>query len=156
MIISDKNKYIMDNELFFEQVRQLLDNNKTVKIPVTGTSMLPFLKPADHVVLQKVFGPDLRCGNIVLATWNNTYILHRIVWKEVGGKRIRLAGDGNLVQVENICLSDILAVAGMACRGEKKINIDSTLYTYMGLMWYRLRFIRRVCSKIRKLLKERK
>ncbi|MFE7085350.1 S24/S26 family peptidase [Sphingobacterium spiritivorum] len=149
MIVSDKNKYIMDNDLFFEQVRQMLDNNKTVKIPVTGTSMSPFLCPDDHVVLEKILKTDLTCGRVVLAVWNKAYILHRIVWKEKNGERIRLAGDGNLVQVENTTLSDILAVVVTAYRGEKKINIDSTLQIYVGLIWYRLRFLRRVYHKLK-------
>lgn len=156
MTMSDKSKYSIDNDLFFEHVRQMLDNNKAVKIPVTGTSMLPFMHPGDDVILKKALKTDLICGRIVLAIWNKAYILHRIVWKEQEGDRMKLAGDNNLVQTEHIDLSDILAVVTTAYRGEKRINIDSPLQVCAGLVWYRLRFLRRIYNKMNKIYKKYK
>ena len=59
-------KMIVDNDTFFADVLQMLDQGKRVTIPVKGYSMLPFIRGGkDLVVLEKAGGtpePDLRQG----------------------------------------------------------------------------------------------
>ncbi|QQT25880.1 S24/S26 family peptidase [Sphingobacterium spiritivorum] len=154
MLVSDEKKYRIANELFFEQVRQILGESQTVRITVAGNSMLPFLQPEDQVVLKKAEKTDLKTGKIVLALWNKSYILHRIVWKEKSAKKIRLAGDGNLAQVEDVHMSDIIAVVVRGYRGDKEVCVNSNLHMCAAFIWYRLRFIRRVYNKIKTIREE--
>ena len=59
-------KMIIDNDTFFADVLQMLDQGKRVTIPVKGYSMLPFIRGSkDLVVLEKADG-NLRADDIVL------------------------------------------------------------------------------------------
>lgn len=73
------SKRIIPNDLFFEQVKERLNAGQKVKIPVAGKSMEPFLQNGDLVVLKKFEEKDLINGKIVLAYFNNAYVLHRVV-----------------------------------------------------------------------------
>lgn len=136
------SKRIIPNDLFFEQVKERLNAGQKVKIPVAGRSMEPFLQNGDLVVLKRFEENDLMNGKIVLAYFNNAYVLHRIV--RIKEDIITLAGDGNIQQVEIITDKDILAVVIQAYRGEKELSIN----TLLGQFWYKLRFIRAVYGKI--------
>ncbi|ODM54967.1 S24/S26 family peptidase [Elizabethkingia meningoseptica] len=135
-------KRIVPNDLFFEQVKERLEAGQKVKIPVSGRSMEPFLQNGDTVVLKKYTDEEPRRGNIVLAHYNSAYILHRIV--DIKSENIILAGDGNIQQVEVILKKDIIAVVIQAYRGDKALNID----TFLGKIWYKLRFFRSVYGKV--------
>ncbi|PUB28513.1 peptidase S24-like protein [Elizabethkingia sp. YR214] len=136
------SKRIIPNDLFFEQVKERLNAGQKVKIPVAGRSMEPFLQNGDLVVLNRFEKNDLVNGKIVLAYFNNAYVLHRIV--RIKGNTVTLAGDGNIQQVEIITDKDILAVVIQAYRGEKELSIN----TLLGQIWYKLRIVRAVYSKI--------
>lgn len=136
------SKRIIPNDLFFEQVKERLNAGQKVKIPVAGKSMEPFLQNGDLVVLKRFEENDLVNGKIVLAYFNNAYVLHRIV--RIKEDTVTLAGDGNIQQVEIITNKDILAVVIQAYRGEKELSIN----TLLGQIWYKLRVIRAVYSKI--------
>ncbi|KUY27441.1 S24 family peptidase [Elizabethkingia ursingii] len=136
------SKRIIPNDLFFEQVKERLNAGQKVKIPVAGRSMEPFLQNGDLVVLKRFDENDLVNGKIVLAYFNNAYVLHRIV--RIKEDTVTLAGDGNIQQVEIITNKDILAVVIQAYRGEKELSIN----TLLGRIWYKLRIIRAVYSKI--------
>ena len=136
------SKRIIPNDLFFEQVKERLNAGQKVKIPVAGKSMEPFLQNGDLVVLKRFEENDLVNGKIVLAYFNNAYVLHRIV--RIKENTVTLAGDGNIQQVEIITNKDILAVVIQAYRGEKELSIN----TLLGQIWYKLRVIRAVYSKI--------
>ncbi|HIC8809109.1 TPA: hypothetical protein ACW71U_003086, partial [Elizabethkingia anophelis] len=92
--------------------------------------------------LKKFEEKDLINGKIVLAYFNNAYVLHRVVKIKKGN--VTLAGDGNIQQVEIISNKDILAVVVSAYRGEKELNINRLL----GQIWYKLRIVRAVYNKI--------
>ena len=136
------SKRIIPNDLFFEQVKERLNAGQKVKIPVAGKSMEPFLQNGDLVVLKKFEEKDLINGKIVLAYFNNAYVLHRVV--KIKKENVTLAGDGNIQQVEIITDKDILAVVVSAYRGEKELSIN----TLLGQIWYKLRIVRAVYNKI--------
>ena len=136
------SKRIIPNDLFFEQVKERLNAGQKVKIPVAGRSMEPFLQNGDLVVLKRFEENDLVNGKIVLAYFNNAYVLHRIV--RIREDTVTLAGDGNIQQVEIITNKDILAVVIHAYREERELSIN----TLLGQIWYKLRVIRAVYGKI--------
>ncbi|KUG10427.1 hypothetical protein BEI02_16865 [Elizabethkingia sp. HvH-WGS333] len=136
------SKRIIPNDLFFEQVKERLNAGQKVKIPVAGKSMEPFLQNGDLVVLKRFEENDLVNGKIVLAYFNNAYVLHRIV--RIREDTVTLAGDGNIQQVEIITNKDILAVVIHAYREERELSIN----TLLGQIWYKLRVIRAVYGKI--------
>ena len=57
---------VVDNDTFFSDVLQVLEQGRQVIIPVKGFSMLPFIRGCkDLVVLEKADG-DLKADDIVL------------------------------------------------------------------------------------------
>jgi signal peptidase I len=133
------------NASFFDDVKAMLAQGKSVKIPVVGNSMKPFLRHGD-VVLRKLFEGDPSRGKIVLAYFNQTYVLHRVVRQKAD--RVVLAGDANLWQLEEVCAEDILAVATQAYRGERDLRIDTAAQLRLGILWYKLRLVRAVYNKL--------
>ena len=70
----------VDTKEYLDMVRQLLDQgHDRITVPVTGSSMIPFLHHGDTVYVSKPDSP-LKPGDIVLyQRANGQYILHRIV-----------------------------------------------------------------------------
>lgn len=134
---------IINNKTYFEEVERLLAKGKSVKIPVSGNSMRPFLLPGDQVLLRQIPIKRLRIGQIVLGLYQDSFILHRLI--KIKNKHLVLAGDGNYKQVEILQKSNYLAVALEAYRKNKKKPLPLNHKTNLrkGVLWYYFRFLRR-------------
>lgn len=141
------------NHLLFEQVKDWLKQGKMVKVNVVGNSMLPTLKNGDKVLLGPVY--KMRLGDIVLATYNKSYVLHRVVGCDK--HTYRLVGDGNIGQVEHVSKHEIWARVERVYRGDFAIARTDWKWRVFGIGWYILRPLRAVyiClkNKINKNLK---
>ena len=91
------DKIVLPNNVLLDEVAQLLAEGREVVMTTKGRSMLPFIRgEVDRVNLRQ---PDsLKVGDIVLAYFENRYLLHRIV--DIHGDEITLMGDGNLKGTE--------------------------------------------------------
>ena len=138
---------IIPNALFFQQVEDYLAQDKQVRFPVKGRSMLPFLREGDIVELRKVEAAELHVGQVVLAKYEEAFILHRIV--KLNKLSLVLAGDGNYHQVEEISRAAVLAVVVVAYRGEQNLNINTSYKKMLGTLWFKLRLFRRIGSKVK-------
>lgn len=90
-------KLIINNDILFSKVVELLKEDKTVTIPVKGVSMLPFIKgERDSVELESLCGAGaarpVSRGDIVLFRYRGRYILHRVL--DPGGPTLVIRGDG--------------------------------------------------------------
>jgi len=137
-----QNITILPNELFFSEVKKIIQSGSKVKISVSGNSMKPFLREGDFVVLDKFEKKNLSCGDVVLAYYNRSYVLHRVVGMRADV--VILAGDGNFFQVEKVDVRDILAIVIDASRNEKAIKFKSIRWK----IWYKFKFVRYIYSKI--------
>ena len=91
------DRIVLPNEVLLDEVARLLGEGREVVITPKGRSMLPFIRgEVDHIKLRQ--SDSLRVGDIVLAYFENRYILHRIV--AIEGDEITLMGDGNLKGTE--------------------------------------------------------
>ncbi|MCF0203002.1 MAG: peptidase S41 [Bacteroidaceae bacterium] len=119
-----------------------LDENRTVKIPLKGYSMRPFLEnDRDTAVLTKPHKPIT--GEPVLALLeDNKWVLHRIV--AIDGDSITLLGDGNLTP-EHCTEKDIKAsVLGFCRKGRTEMDaIDGWKWKAYSTLWTALLPIRR-------------
>ena len=81
----------MDTTLYLDTVCALLDEGKRdIPIPVSGTSMTPFLSPGDTVYVSRT--PLFRRGDIVLFRRpDGRYVLHRLL--SADEERCLLRGD---------------------------------------------------------------
>ena len=84
-----------DNPAYFEIVRDLLEQGKSVRLRIRGESMTPFFPEGREILLHPICPRDLRRGTPVLAqTSGGTYVFHRIL--HLSGDMVVLQGDGNL------------------------------------------------------------
>ena len=115
-------KMIVDNDTFFADVLQMLDQGKRVTIPVKGYSMLPFIRGGKDLVVLEKAGEDLRADDIVLfhlgPRAGGRYVMHRIL--SIDGDAVDIMGDGVLKVHEHVQRDQILAKAVEILRGGKR------------------------------------
>lgn len=146
MVARNENIRTVANNSFFQEVLLHLQEGKEVKIAVVGESMQPFLRGGDQVLLKSVREEKLTVGQIVLATYNNAYVLHRLVGIRRG--KLMLAGDANYTQIEYVKGSDVKAVITQAYRKNNKLSVQGWQSRLSGLIWYRMRMCRRLYNKL--------
>jgi len=123
------------NELFFKEVKALLDEGKQVRIPVKGKSMRPFLQHGDTAVLAPVGGRTIRWGDIVLArTRSSSIVLHRVVYRK--NEKLWLMGDAHSRQKEQTTTNDILAVTELVYSKGKEMKLNTTGRRCMTVVWF--------------------
>ncbi len=131
------------NEILIPEVARLVNEGKSVTLPLRGQSMRPYLEDQrDKGLLVKIEKP-LKKGDVILAeTAPKRYALHRIV--KIEGDDITMCGDGNF-SPELIKRSDVLAIAvGFYRNGSTKLDsVDSLSYRIYWRLWVWLRPLRR-------------
>jgi signal peptidase len=144
--LQDKNSMTIPNKVLFEHVLEYIRLGKSVVIGVKGSSMKPFLREADRVVLEPLGNRHIKKGLIVLADWEGQIVLHRVV--KIKGDSIYLAGDGNITQLERVKKEGVFAIAARLLDGDREVNLTANWRCYLGLFWYRVRPLRRIMMKI--------
>ena len=145
---SDNKARVIANEAYFSEVQRILREGKEVRIRVKGSSMLPFIKDGDTVLLRAYQGQSLALGSNILAKDKDKFVFHRFVGKK--NDQYILAGDGNLVLREYIGSKDIIAIAYIHYPQDKdkEVNIDRPWSRLRGLGWYHIRLLRRIMAKL--------
>lgn len=141
---------ILSNAHYFAEVQHMLDEGKEVRIRIKGNSMRPFIADGDTVLLKAYKGEVLPLGINVLARHQGKYVFHRYVGTK--DYKIILAGDGNLVLCEFVDRIDIMATAiqYFPQNQSKPIDLNSRWYRLRGMIWYRLRLLRRIIAKLKR------
>lgn len=132
------------NEQFFALVEKELEEGKTVKIRLKGSSMFPLLRSGrDSVILVKSPADSLKPMDVVLFKYCGNYILHRIIKKD--GARLLLQGDGVISAVERCTVDDVVGKVVKVCRSSgRTISVDSKRWFFASRLWR--------CSKIIRVL----
>ena len=130
---------VLQNDFFFEEVKRIISTGESVEILVKGGSMSPYLRDGiDKVVLGPVKLLDINRGDIVLFSYSNSYLLHRIIKRK--GEQLIIQGDSNLIKKENVILSDILGVVRFIIRPSGKcVSVDKTIHKIYWYCWLLLR-----------------
>jgi polysaccharide export outer membrane protein len=94
-------------------------------VPVTGTSMLPMLRPGDAVEVSPFLGLP-RPGQIVLARLSGVLVVHRLVSVRTGGARrqYRLQGDAERGPDGAVLREDLLGRVTALVRQGRRLEID--------------------------------
>jgi signal peptidase len=142
----DKPAITVPNTLFFESIIEILALGKTAKFNLRGNSMRPCLYEGDQVVLVSISSIKLQVGQIVLAKYQNNYVLHRLV--KIKNDQIWLAGDGNVAQVEIVTKTALIAAVKQVFREEKELIVTSRFQYMKGMLWYYSRPFRYIIKKI--------
>lgn len=131
----------LDTKEYLDTVCALLEQGNTcVPVPVTGTSMTPFLDPGDTVYLQLPDRPP-EIGDIVLFTRpDGQYVLHRIVAREPDGS-FQLLGDRQTLR-EHVPAGQILARVCRATHRGRPLTPASFRWKFFAVLWRKLEGIR--------------
>jgi len=143
------------NELFFKEVKTLLDEDKQVRIPVKGRSMRPFLQDGDTVILDPVRDRSVRWGMIVLArTTTCGVVLHRVVFKSKD--KLWLMGDALSRKREQTVVKEVLAVVVAAQRKGEKRELNSYGWRSVAILWFLILPLRENLLRIYDKLNQKK
>lgn len=134
------------NEELFCSVLSLIGCGKNVKITISGTSMEPFIKHGESVVLSPISMQDIKLGDIILGLYNNSYVFHRVIWRSK--KCVFLVGDNNLKQIEKIEDFNIYAIGKELIYSKGSKNLRGFSFRFKGIIWYLLRPFRRLYIKL--------
>lgn len=134
-------KMVLNNDVYFAQVLDMLDAGHQVTIPVKGYSMLPFIRgQKDLVILEKA--GEIRPDDIVLFRYAGRYVMHRIL--SVNGDAVDIMGDGVPYNHEHVTRSQVLAKAVTILRnGKKAVDPYAASELRKVHFWQRLRPLRR-------------
>lgn len=123
-----------------------LSRGQEVTLPVTGVSMLPFLRPQrDAAVLIAADPAALRRGDVALFRRDNgQYVLHRVhAVEETPARAYVMLGDAQWIG-ERVLPLQVLAVATAFEVKGRRISTESPAYRRRVALWRWLLPLRRV------------
>ncbi len=131
----------------------------SVTIPVSGSSMTPFLcHLRDSVTLRPIEGRSVGLGDVVLYTRRRgdappKYVMHRVVGKK-GGAFV-MCGDAQTEREPGVARGDLLAVAVAVNRRGREVTPKSPVWFFYKHIWRLLRPFRGAILALRGRLKRR-
>lgn len=128
---------VLPNEIFFGISQEILQSKQKIRIVLKGDSMKPVLRDGDILTLKRLGKQNLFLGDIVLAIWNDKFVLHRIVL--IKKNTVFLAGDNNLIQIEKVNRQNVLAKVYQYSRAGKGFKELSAFHKMLGLFWFACR-----------------
>ncbi|MBP3483123.1 MAG: S24/S26 family peptidase [Alistipes sp.] len=135
---------ILDNDIFFAQVEEMIADGQNVVMRVKGHSMRPFIRDGrTRVQLSPCDADSVRKGDIVLFRYRGHHVMHRIIARS--GDRLTLAGDGNYRKFEHCDIRDVVAIVNGIIRPDGNvIRCTSSRWRTASAIWVAMpQFIRR-------------
>lgn len=128
-----------------EECMELLDEGKTVLLTAKGSSMHPFIRNGEKILLQKK--ESYRRGDIVLAmTDSGETVLHRIVSMRDG--TVMLMGDNNLQKTET-CRATGIKGKVESISGRRGTRLTSSWrHRFLSWIWLSMLPVRKILVKI--------
>lgn len=128
-------KKIKSEELF-PSIKDLLANDHKVRITVTGSSMMPFLREdRDSVELSAADFKSLRFGQIPLVRRaDGQYVLHRLIFKKKDC--FYIAGDAHIWIEGPLYPEQLVAVVTKIWREDRQISPFNILWIMLSFIWW--------------------
>lgn len=147
--MNDLEFYETDAATGIDYIKDTLESGATVPLTVTGSSMMPLLKPhRDIVWLEKCDAEQIKNGDILLfEREGGKPVLHRVV--KIKNDRLIMNGDA-LDWSEVIRKSQVAARVKKIERDGKTIDCDSKALRLWDAAWYVTRPIRPILRRIKK------
>ncbi|MBQ2140615.1 MAG: S24/S26 family peptidase [Acidaminococcaceae bacterium] len=129
-----------------------LKNGGSVRLTITGTSMVPTIRGGrDQVTLCAVAGPLKKYDLPLYRRENGQFILHRIVRVDKEGAYV-CCGDHQWVREPGIRPDQIIAVVSEICRKGKTFSVRNIRYRLWSRLWVWLLPVRKYLFRIYQLL----
>lgn len=126
----------------------------TVKLPITGTSMLPLLVAGRDTVILKKADLPLKLFDLPLyRRKDGAFVLHRVVAVEQNGT-YTMCGDNQWVKEPGISGEQIIGVVEAVERKGKLLPVQSFRYRAYVRLWHALLPVRKYLVKLRGKLKK--
>lgn len=126
----------------------------TVKLPITGTSMLPLLVAGRDTVILKKADLPLKLFDLPLyRRKDGAFVLHRVVAVEQNGT-YTMCGDNQWVKEPGIAGEQIIGVVEAVERKGKLLPVQSFRYRAYVRFWHTLLPVRKYLVKLRGKLKK--
>ena len=130
-------------------MEETLSAGGTVKLPITGTSMLPLLVAGrDNVVLKKADLPLRRFDLPLYRRKDGAFVLHRVVAVEKDGT-YTMCGDNQWVKEPGIPGEQIIGIVVEVERKGELISVRSFRYRTYVRVWHALLPVRKYLVKLR-------
>ncbi|MBR5246889.1 MAG: S24/S26 family peptidase [Clostridia bacterium] len=143
--MNENTKKVALKELY-PIIKEQLDKGGTVKIPITGTSMLPLLvQGRDFVVLKSCEKAEIN-DIIFYRRDNGQFVLHRIIGIDENG--YILCGDNQWVKEHGIKDKNIIGVVTEIHRNGKVFGVNDKSYVKYYKCWLKLFPIRKPLIKV--------
>ena len=141
----------LDTNKFLDAVCLMLRQGQTqVPIPVTGTSMRPFLRTGDTAFLNLVKDP-VKPGDILLFQRpGGQYVLHRVIKCRQDGSFL-LLGDNQIVP-EPVLPEQIRAIVSAVRIGKEIVAPGNRRWWLYSHPWRWLRPLRKLIGRVHNLL----
>ncbi len=122
---SAENTILIENNMLFSHIEELISTGERVELHIKGRSMHPtLLDRKDKVVLRPCSETDIHIGAIVLFRYHGRHILHRII--EINNSTLTLRGDNCIQSEQDVCVSDIIAVVAYIIKQDGTVINCST------------------------------
>lgn len=130
-------------------IQETLAAGGTVRLPVTGTSMLPLLVAGRDTVLLGRAPETLQENDLPLyRRTDGAFVLHRVVACAADGT-YTMCGDNQWVKEPGISHEQILGLVVCICRKNKDLPVQSRRYRLYVRVWRLLFPVRKYIVKVR-------
>lgn len=118
-------------------IKEVLGTGSTLKLTVTGSSMLPFLREySDSVELTTADIGSISTGDIVLTDNGGTYILHRVILKK---KEVYYTAGDSRISIEGpFTEENLLAAVKGVWIGTRYILCSNIKWKSLSFIWIAL------------------
>ncbi len=135
-------------------IEETLASGGTVRLPITGTSMLPLLVAGrDTVVLTRVDAPPQTYDLPLYRRENGTFVLHRVVGVAEDGT-YTCCGDNQWVKEPGIRKEQFIGVVARICRKGREFPVTAKRYRLYVRAWALLFPVRRYLVALRGKLRK--
>lgn len=121
-------------------IRTALDTRGRVNLRVYGSSMLPWIRPRDIVVIRHTKLAKIACGDIVLFARGDRLFVHRVIEKKPTGDATFLVtkGDAHPQRDAPISGDELLGRVSSLYRGWHWVNFDSSAQGALSGLLFRI------------------
>ena len=136
MKLDDQDRVDLAHTLKCELATEVLRLFGTVRLQVTGSSMLPSVWPGDVLIVQRRVVREAEVGDILLYRRKARLFAHRVVTKHdsLGKPRIGVRGDASPGQDEFLSQREILGRVSQIIRAGKCVRPSSRLKLHQRLI----------------------
>lgn len=135
-------------------MEETLRSGGTVRLPITGTSMLPLLYASrDTVTLKRSEKPLEKFDLPLYRRTDGTFVLHRVVGVQKDGS-YTMCGDNQWVLEPGIQHEQIIGIVTHITRKGKTFSVSAKKYRFYVRVWQMLFPVRKFLVRIRGRLKK--